>query len=438
MLKAINTPRGILAVAEVKKVRVTMKDGRVFAGFVLPKTDFSHDDVILLKLENGYNVGLASKDIRKREFLKGKAPIMGVPRTELKGRGPLVSVLGTGGTIASRVDYLTGGVKASMTAAEIFGAMPEAAEHAQLRFTNLMSKLSEDMVPKNWAAIAAETHKLLKNSEGVVVLHGTDTMHYTASAVSFMLDTPKPVVFTGAQRSSDRPSSDAYGNVLASIQAAKSDIGEVVVCLHASMSDSYNYVIRGNRALKAHSSARWAFKSVNYPPLAKVWPDGKLEKVGEYFPRRKGGSKLENKFEPRVALVKVFPGASPDVLRHYASLGYKGIVLEGTGLGHVPVNPDNNRSWIPVIKELEDDMVFVVTSQTCSGRTHKNVYTNLRKLSRLGVLFGGDMLPETAYTKLVWALGNFSKNTTRKIMETNVRGELNARTTLANYEGSIE
>jgi glutamyl-tRNA(Gln) amidotransferase subunit D len=336
------------------------------------------------------------------------------------------------------VDYLTGGVKASMTAGEIFGAVPEAAGLADLKFTNLMNKLSEDMVPKNWAAIAAGVHKLLRNSEGVVVLHGTDTMHYTASALSFMLDTPKPVVLTGAQRSSDRPSSDAYMNVLCSINTAKSDVGEVVVCFHASTSDDFCHVIRGNRAFKGHSSARWAFRSINVPPLARVWPDGKFEKLSDYTERKKGKGKLLNKVEPRVALVKVFPGASPDVLNHYASKGYKGIVIEGTGLGHVPVNPDGGRGWIPTIKELRDDMLFVVTSQTLWGRTHKHVYTNLRKLSRLGVLFVGDMIPETAYTKLVWALGNFSRETAGKIMKKNVRGELSARTTLVNQDGSIE
>ncbi len=412
----------------VRKARVTLRDGRVFVGYLLPRTEFSGEDVVVLKLENGYNVGLNSKDIRKKEFLKGKAPIRKVPRIKVKGKGPVVSVVGTGGTIASRVDYLTGGVRASMNTAEILSAIPEAAEHAELRFVNVMHKLSEDMTPKNWAEIASQVARALKHSEGVVVLHGTDTMHYSASALSFMLDTPKPVVFTGAQRSSDRPSSDAYMNILCSIEAAKSDVGEVTVCFHSSTSDDFNHLIRGNRARKLHSSARAAFKSVNYPPLAKVWPDGKFEKIADYFPRREGNLALHNKFEPRVALVKTFPGADPDVLRYYASKNYKGIVIEATGLGHVPVNPDGGKSWIPVIEELRDEVLFVITSQTLWGRTHRYVYTNLRKLSRLGVSFVGDMLPETAYTKLVWALGNFDPEDARSIMESNLKGEMEKRT----------
>lgn len=414
--------------ADVKRARVEMEDGREFEGFIIPETEASADDILLLKLDNGYNVGLSKKKIKKKEIIEGEAPIQKVPRAQVKGRGPTVSVVGTGGTIASRVDYFTGGVKASMDTDEILAAVPEAAQHAQLRFTNLFNKLSEDMVPQNWADIAAEVHSQLSDSEGVVVLHGTDTMHYTASALSFMLETPKPVVLTGAQRSSDRPSTDAFQNILCSLHTAQANLGEVVVCFHAGTSDDYNHVLRGNRSRKMHTSARSAFKSINCPPLARVWPGGKWEDLAGHSARGEGEAELQNAFEPKVALVKVFPGSDPSVLDYYASEGYKGIVLEGTGLGHVPVDPDNGRGWLPTIRELRDDLAIVVTSQALYGRTHRHVYTNLRKLSRLGAVFVGDMLPETAYTKLVWALGNFDMAKVPDIMKKNLHGELSPRT----------
>ncbi|MBR9689454.1 MAG: Glu-tRNA(Gln) amidotransferase subunit GatD [Candidatus Altiarchaeota archaeon] len=413
---------------ETRRIRVLMKDGRRFEGLVLPKTDYSSDDILIIKLNNGYNIGITEKNIVKKDYLKETTSMKKIKALHIKGKGPLISVIGTGGTISSRVDYVTGGVKASMSADEIIASVPEVANYAQIEFVEVMRKLSEDMTPKNWSEIAQSIYHALKKSEGAVVFHGTDTMHYTASAISFMIDTIKPIVFTGAQRSSDRPSTDAFVNALCSVHAAKSNIAESVICFHSETSDSINHIIRGNRARKIHTSARPAFKSINYPPLAKVWPDGKFEKTADYIERGDGKPRLRNKVEPKVALIKIFPGADPSILNWYASKGYKGIVLEGTGLGHVPVNPDNKKGWIPVIKELKDRIIFVATSQAINGRTHKNVYTNLRELSRLGVSFVGDMLPETAYTKLSWALGNFPKTEVKKTMETNLKGEMSERT----------
>ena len=412
-----------------KKVRVTLKDGRFFVGYMLPKTEFSRKDITIIKLDNGYNIGIGSAEIKKTEILK-KGIVRKVPKLKIKGKGPKLSVIGTGGTVSSRVDYVTGGVESSMSVDEIFAFVPEAAEHAELRFVNAMRKLSEDMTPKNWAKIAREVYKSLKTSEGAIVLHGTDTMHYTASAISFMVDTTKPIVFTGAQRSSDRPSTDAFMNILCSVHAAKSDIAESLVCFHSSMSDDFNHIIRGNRSRKLHTSARPAFVSVNQPPLASVWPNGKIKGNEDYHKRDDGKLRLKTKMEDRVAIVKAFPGSDPEVLSYYASQGYKGIIIEGTGLGHVPVSPGNGKGWIPVINDFKDELVIVVTSQTVFGRTHKHVYTNLRKLSNLGVTFVGDMTTEAAYAKLMWTLGNHGKDGARELMEKNLKGEMSPRTTV--------
>ena len=412
-----------------KRVRLTLKNGRSFAGFMLPKTEFSRKDITILKLDNGYNIGVGAAEIKKVDVLK-KLPPRKIPRLRIKGRGPRVSVIGTGGTVSSRVDYITGGVESSMSVEEILAFVPEAADHADLKFATAMNKLSEDMTPRNWVKIARETHKSLKDSEGIIILHGTDTMHYTASALSFMLDTDKPVILTGAQRSSDRPSTDAFLNILCSIHAAKSDVAEVGVCFHSGMSDDFNNLIRGNRARKLHSSARPAFVSVNRPPLASVWPNGKMKKGADYMKRGEAKLRLRPKLDGRVAIVKTFPGSDPEILSYYASQGYKGIIIEGTGLGHVPVSPGNKRSWIPVIEDFKDELVFVITSQTIFGRTHRNVYTNLRKLSSLGVSFVGDMTTEAAYAKLMWALGNHGREGAREIMEKNLKREMSPRTTV--------
>jgi len=416
---------------ERRKVRIKTDDGRVFEGFIIPKTEFSSEDIVVLKLRSGYNIGISEKRIKEIEDLGEEAEVGRVIlREKIEGKGPRVTMIGTGGTIASRVDYLTGGVKASMSVEEILSFVPEVEKFADLKFINLMQKLSEDMVPENWKQIAEEVGKHIKGSNGIVILHGTDTMHYTSSILSFMIDALKPIILTGAQRSSDRPSTDAFINILASVHAALSDIGEVAICFHASMSDECNYVIRGNRARKMHTSSRPAFKSINYPPLARIWPDGRFEKIAEYYSRNNEYEpKIDTKIEEKVALVKVYPGADPEILRWFAERGYRGIIIEGTGLGHVPVAPDNGKSWIPVIEELSEEVFVGIVSQTIFGRTHRYVYTNLRKLHRAGAVHLEDMTAETAYTKAMWVLGHVQDlEEAKKLMLKNLKGEISKRT----------
>ncbi|HDR53202.1 MAG TPA: Glu-tRNA(Gln) amidotransferase subunit GatD [archaeon] len=423
-----------------QQVEIRMKDGRRLEGVALPSTDFSDKSILIVKLKNGYNVGLSRKDIlrvERRGRVEGIGRMGGVGNM-LKGKPstgtrdvPPVGVLGTGGTVASRVDYVTGGVRASMTAEEILAFVPEVAEFADIKFVNLFSKLSEDMCPQDWPEIVRATARLLRQTEGVVVLHGTDTLHYTAAALAFMLTTSKPVVLTGAQRSSDRPSTDAFLNIQCGLRTALSDLGEPVVCFHSSTSDGTCDLMRATRTRKMHTSARAAFRSINTPVLARMDRGGKLEKLADYLLRSKGPAKVkvDVRLEPEVALVKVHPGADPRILKWYAQRGYKGVVLEGTGLGHVPVSPSNGRSWMPVIQKLAGEMAVVMTSQTIYGRTHPFVYTNLRELSQAGVIFAGDTLPETAMVKLMWVLGHTQKlEKVARQMQTNIKGELNPRT----------
>ncbi len=424
-----------------KQVIVKLKDGTEVEGIAIPKTEYSKDDILIVKRRDGYNVGVSKQRIKSIKVVGDVGARAGraakADPKQFKG-GPGVGLLATGGTIASRVDYVTGGVRASMSAEEILSAVPEAGDFATIDFKTLFNKLSEDMTPQDWVRIAKATAALLKKNEGVVVLHGTDTLHYTAAALSFMIDSGKPVVLTGAQRSSDRPSSDAFENILASLRTAQSRIGETVVCFHSGTSDGSFDVMRATRVRKMHTSARPAFKSINTPVLATIDTAGRLKKLADFAERNnRKKTTVDAKLEDKVALVKVFPGSDPAVLEWYAGQGYKGVVLEGTGLGHVPVNPSNGRGWIPAIRKVmeEEKLAVVMTSQAIYGRTHPYVYTNLRALSKEGVIFAGDILPETALVKLMWVLGHTNKTEeVAKLMRTDLRGELTPRTLQVNPE----
>jgi glutamyl-tRNA(Gln) amidotransferase subunit D len=283
----------------------------------------------------------------------------------------------------------------------------------------------------HWQRLAKEVVKELNSGvAGVVITHGTDTMHYSSAALSFMLPgLPKPVVFTGAQRSTDRGSADSAMNLVCSVHAAKSDIAEVAVCMHAQPDDSYCLLNRGTKVRKMHSSMRNAFRPINDYPLAKIWPNGQIQLTNKRQRFRSAGrAKADTKFEPSVALVKAYPGSEPKLLDLLVEQGIKGIVIEGTGLGHVPTLA--KKSWIPSIKSaIKSGVPVVVAPQTLYGRVNPNVYSNLRTLYyEGGAIPGGDMLPETAYIKLGWVLGHTkSLEKVREMMLTNYAGEFNER-----------
>ncbi len=367
-----------------------------------------------------------------------------------KTRGcPKFRSLPRGGTIASRVDYDTGAVKWAMTPQEIFSSAPELANVVSVKTVHKPFTMgSEDMSPKEWAAIAELVAKDLNaGANGAIVTHGTDTLHFTSAALSFMLKgLEKPVAVVGAQRSPDRGSFDGALNLLCSAHYAKSDFAEVAIVMHGTSSDDYCLAHRGTKVRKMHSSRRDAFKSINEKPLAKIFADGKIEKTNATAKTRKrvsedgrAGAGGESKvvadavFEEKTALVKVFPGANPEILDFFAEKN-KGIVLEATAFGHVPTNPlDKAKSWIPAVKRAVDKGVFVaVASQCLYGTTDEFVYANGRLLAGAGAFFCKDMLPETAYVKLGWVLGHFKKENAegvREKMEQNIAGEYNSRLT---------
>jgi len=404
------------------RIAVT-KDGIRREGVLMP----SVSGRVVIKMDSGYNAGFDPERATVELVAKGKALKIPPPPPPPRREGlPKVSILSTGGTIASKVDYRTGAVTSQFSAEEIISSIPELLEIANYEGKVIYNILSENMKAEYWQELArAVGSEIEKGADGVIVTHGTDTMTYTAAALSFMIKTPVPIVLVGSQRSSDRPSSDAAMNAISAAAVATSDIAEVTVVMHGTSSDGFCLVHRGTRVRKMHTSRRDAFQSINQHPIARVdYPSRDIVILGEH--RRRGEVELEVKdgLEPRCALVKYFPGASPDLFEHYITSGYRGIVLEGTGLGHVASD------WVGAIKTASDAGIpVVITSQCLRGRICDRVYDTGRDILAAGGIEGGDILPEVALVKLMWALANTSAvDEAEALMKAPIAGEISPST----------
>ena len=401
-----------------------------YEGILMPRAGVCDDKHIVIKLNNGYNIGVKVTPNIKIEVLKriGKREIQRREVIKKQRNLPKVSIISTGGTIASRVDYKTGAVYPALTAEDLYYAVPELEEIAEIDAEILFSIFSENMTPKHWEKIAEKTSKKIEEGfRGIVIAHGTDTMGYTAAALSFALQkTPIPIVLVGSQRSSDRPSSDAAINLICAVTAArKAPFAEVVIVMHGSSSDEYCLAHRGTKVRKCHTSRRDAFQSINSEPLAKITVKGEIEMLTEKYNKRRSDRKVElkAKFDPKVALIKTYPGMTGEIIEFLTDKGYHGIVIEGTGLGHTP------ESMFPAIKRaIEEEIAIVMTSQCLWGRINMNVYRTGVELLNMGVIPGEDMLPETAYVKLMWTLAQTRNlEEVKRIMLTNIAGEINPR-----------
>jgi glutamyl-tRNA(Gln) amidotransferase subunit D len=418
-----------------------IKAGVKYRGILMPRIELGDPSNLVIKLSNGYNIGIKfNKNVKVKLLRKGK-PIKFVSseaKVEMDLTKPTVSILGCGGTIASRVEYKTGAVFPAFSPSDLLLSFPKLKEIANIKGRKLFDLFSEDMTPKHWQIIAKEVAKEIRAGvDGVVLMHGTDTMHYTSAALSFMLQNlPVPVVLVGAQRSSDRGSSDNEMNLLSAvITAANSEMAEVTVCMHGSTSDDFCYVHPGCRVRKLHSSRRDAFQTVNEKPYAKVWYlEKKIEYLRDDFRKRdkKRKLKLDTKINPNVGLIYFHPGIKPEFIESLAKF-YDGIVIAGTGLGHVSTNPGKDKfakSLLPALKSLIDSGIpVVIAPQTIYGRINLNVYTAGRLLNEIGVIGNGcDWLPEVALVKLMWTLGK-TKNMKKikELMLTNIAGEISER-----------
>ncbi len=411
----------------------------IYEGILLESPE-TEKEIVLLKLDSGYNIGFNKKDILKIVVLKKLKEDEKEFEIKKDNAKPNVAMIITGGTIAARLNPKKGGVDWLTSPEDFFRFYPEIFEKVNVAKVEIpFMKASEDMDFKDWQKIAKVAEKLLNdnNVNGLIITHGTDFLHYTSAALSFMLrNLNKPVVLTYSQRSVDRASSDANLNLQCSALAAISDIAEVMIVGHASINDNFCYAMPGTKVRKLHTSRRDAFKVVNDKPFAKIFPD-RIERISDYNLRNtlkgttKNKIKLDMKFEEKVALVKIYPGQDSSILDYYAKQKYKGIVLELSGLGHVATKRARN-SWTKKLKEIQKKGIIIcATSQCIYGRTDPLVYSNGREILATGVIYLEDMLAETAFVKLGWVLGHSEWNKNKKIVKEkmleNIAGEFNKR-----------
>ena len=400
-----------------------------FVGTVLPRAENDDEKHIVLKIPTGYNVGIDVGNVISMKETGYKKANYKIPEKEFPYTEglPSVKLIGTGGTIASRLDYRTGAVIPAFSPGELYGAVPELADICNLTTEKVFAVFSENMGPEQYKQLAVAIGKEIENGiDGIVIGHGTDTLHHTAAALTYMIqDSPVPIVLVGSQRSSDRPSSDAALNLMhACYTAGNADIAEVMVCMFGPTSDEYGLLHRGTRVRKMHSSYRSTFRTLGDIPLARVSRDGVIPIKKDYNSRRKDKKvKIMPYFEEKVAIIYYYPNMMPDMVDSLVDNGYKGIVIAGTGLGHV------NKPLYPALKRASDKGVAVyMTVQTLWGYVQMFVYETGREMMALGVVPAENMLPEVAWVKLGWALGQTSDlEEVKKIMLTPINDDITRR-----------
>jgi glutamyl-tRNA(Gln) amidotransferase subunit D len=410
-------------------IRITRND-EVYEGILIPRSEYGDEKHVVIKLRSGYNIGVRITPNTKLERIgKGIKPAFAAPPPpEQNPALPKVAIISTGGTIASRVDYRTGAVRPALTASDLYGVVPELADIARIDAHILLSLFSENITPKHWSEIArAVANEIAQGANGVVIAHGTDTLGYTAAALSFALQNlPVPVVLVGSQRSADRPSSDAATNLIGAVKAAaEAPFAEVVVAMHETTSDTSIAINRGTKVRKCHTSRRDAFEPVNASPIARI-QDQKVIMLTQEYKKRNQANKLALKpdFDENVALVKFHPSMNPAIIDWFVEKGYKGLVIEGTGLGHI-----GNYCFKAIRNAVEQKVLVTMTSQCIWGRVNMNIYDSGRDLMALGVIPLEDMLPETALVKLMWIFGQTQNlEEAKKLLRENIAGEFSPRT----------
>jgi len=400
-----------------------------YKGIIMPRIESGDNNTIVIKLSNGYNIGIEYESIKEIKKIEDKNEIkQEINKTSKEGKKEKpeeqIVILGCGGTIASKIEYKTGAVHPAITTEELIQSFPQLKEKS-IRTRMLFSLLSENITPEHWIQIAnAIEEEIKKGCKGIVLMHGTDTMSYTSAALSYMIKTPVPIVLVGAQRSSDRGSSDNMMNLLSAIIAAESDIAEVTVCMHANENDEFCYLHRGTKVRKMHTSRRDAFKSINSLPIAKIYPDeNRIEIMSQYIRRGEREFNINTKINSNVAIIYIYPGIKKEMIEKIIE-SHDGAVLVGTGLGHVP------SYIIEIIQKYSDKKPIVISSQTINGRLNLNVYETGRNMLKIGIIGNlADWTPEAAFVKLMFALGQTKEiDKVKEIMESNIAGEITRRT----------
>ncbi len=417
-------------------IEVKTKEGDLLKGLVMPSTD---KNILSLKLDSGYNINLDKKKINKIQTIKQRKTEAKEQNIKLVNNPKLktITILHTGGTIASKVSYVSGAVSPSFKPEDLVLMFPELKNIANIKSKLIANIFSEDIRLAHYNLIAKEIAKEINSCDGIIITHGTDTLVYTSAALSFILENlNKPILLVGAQRSSDRGSTDAALNLICAAQfIAKTDFNEVAVCMHAKSEDNFCHILPACNAKKLHTSRRDAFKVVNSRPIAKIYKGGDFEFLIDYK-KKEHLDKLKLKLfneKLKIGILKSHPSLFKDEIKMFSK--FNGLIIEGTGLGHIGINvidknTRENGLILKEIKSLAKKIPLVMTSQCIFGGTNMNVYETGRKLQDIGVLGNfNTMTIEATFIKLAWLLSNYKKDKIKDLITHNFRGELNNRLT---------
>jgi len=379
-----------------------------YSGILMPRYESGDESHVVLKLKSGYNIGIKFGTIEKIEKI-GEAETSAEDShvVEKDEKLPKILLLSTGGTIASKVDYRTGAVTPALSATELYEAVPEIAKIANVDAEVLFSEYSENLQPEHWLEIAKKVDSVADSDYvGIIIAHGTDTMHYSSAFLSFALSGfKKPITLVGSQRSSDRPSSDAALNLIAATKfLVSTESTGVFVVMHQNESDDSIACHLGTRVRKNHTSKRSAFQTVGSDPAFVVYEDKILKNLEKDFFSGADYNPRIN-LDTKVALVKYHPGFDPEVIESLINLKYRAIIFEGTGLGHV------GKTMYDSIKKAKEKGIFLgMTSQCIDGRVSMTVYESGRDLLDIGIIPLENIIPEVALVKAMWVLGNSNSN----------------------------
>jgi glutamyl-tRNA(Gln) amidotransferase subunit D len=407
------------------------------------------DNILMIKLDSGYNIGFEKKKLLEFKILKTSKKTNQPSQKITQNKSlPTISVLHTGGTIASKVDYRTGAVASEFGPEELLALFPELKDIANIKSELVAQMWSDDLRFSHFTLLAKAIEKHVKlGVDGIIVGMGTDNLAVGSAAINFMVEScPIPIIFVGAQRSSDRGSSDAGVNLICAADfIAKTNFGGVAICMHESSNDDACTILPATKTYKLHSSRRDAFKAINSSPIARVCYEERKTIFLRDYPKRNKDNKLiiKSKMQDKVALLKIHVNMFPEQFSFFKEQEFKGLIIEGTGLGHTPGQVPNDLTKIhkkiyPAIKDLvKSGCVVVMTTQCMFGQTNLNVYDKGRDLLELGVISGKDMLANTALVKLSWLLGNFNQEETKKLISQNLRGEFNETLLYEEFEDEI-
>ena len=423
-----------------------------FEGIVLHPASKGH---LTLKLVNGYNASYLLEEISELEIIDSEISTEQITKQQeipFNPELPRIRILHTGGTIASKVDYKTGAVVARFEPHELVASVPELAEIANIEAEKLGNMFSDDIRCQHWNKMIDASKKAFDDGcDGIVITHGTDTLHITSAALNFAWAgkgqaPPGPIALVGSQRSSDRGSSDAAENLIAAVfwaANAPKPCGiagdSTVVVMHSSSNDGKCSIHTGVGVRKLHSTRRDAFRPVNSQPLAFIKANSgnlSLELTSDYetllAESKREVCSMPTKYSTTVRIVQFMAGPwlHEEEIEAVILTSPQAMIIHGTGLGHLPIDdpendaPENTKVWRALTRCINRNIPVIITSQCINGPIDMNVYSKGRKQIAMGMLGHGSVSsPDTVIVKAHWALSNDMEM--KKAMESNLCGENN-------------